>query len=153
MYAPANVSKVLTLASDAVTAANTTPVNLTGMSFDYESGGVYVWEMYMFVTPAAATTGCGFQLNTSTSPTVNELGMSFFHQLATTGTLSGGSSQADDTSLGVSSGMPGTSTYFVRGSGILIASAGGNGVFRFRSETTAVTTCKAGSIITVNRIK
>jgi hypothetical protein len=79
--------------------------------------------------------------------------MSFFNQLATSGTLSGGSSVADDTSLGVSSGVPNTTINFVNGEGILITGANsGTAQFRFRSETTAITTCKSGSTIIVKKI-
>jgi hypothetical protein len=103
------------------------------------------------VSPAAATTGCGFQFDLSSA--VTEINVSFFHQLANTGTLSGGHSISDDASVGVSSGMPGTSTYPVVGTGIL-RTAGNTGTaqLRFRSETTAVTTCKAGMTLVVEKI-
>jgi hypothetical protein len=144
-------STILTLANDAATAANTTPINLTGMSFPYAANSKYIFDMNMFTQAAAATTGHGFQLDVSSA--VTQIGMSFFNQLATSGTLSGGSSVADDTSLGVSSGVPNTTINFVNGKGILITGANsGTAQFRFRSETTAVTTCKANSTIIVTKI-
>lgn len=142
---------ILALGGNIATAANTTPVNLTGMAFDYLANSIYTFDMNMFVSSAAATTGCGFQLDVSTA--VTQIGMNFFHQLATSGTLSGGSSVTDDTSLGVSSGLPNTTINFVNGKGILITGAtGGTAQFRFRSETTAITTCNANSKIIVNKI-
>jgi hypothetical protein len=144
-------STILTLANDAATAANTTPINLTGMSFSYAANSKYIFDMNMFTQAAAATTGHGFQLDVSSA--VTQIGMSFFHQLATTGTISGGSSVADDTSLGVSSGVPNTTINYSNGKGILITGANsGTAQFRFRSETTAITTCKAGSTIIVTKI-
>ena len=142
---------VATLASDQATGANTTPVTLTGLSFSYEANAVYrIWAMGQ-VSPAAATTGCGFQFDTST--TFTELSVQFFHQLASTGTLSGGHSIADDASVGVSSGLPGTSTYPATVFGLLRTNANaGTAQMRFRSETTAVITCKAGFTLVVERV-
>lgn len=142
---------ILSLAGDAATAANTTPINLTDMSFSYVANSKYIFDMHMFTLAAAATTGHGFQLDVSSA--VTQIGMSFFNQLATTGTISGGSSVADDTSLGVSSGVPNTTINYSNGKGILITGANsGTAQFRFRSETTAITTCKAGSTIIVTKI-
>lgn len=142
---------VATLASDQATAANTTPVTLTGLVFTYEANAKYrIWFMGR-VAPTAATTGCGFQFDLSSA--VTSVNVAFSHQLASTGTLSGGHSIADDASVGVSSGMPGTSTYPVTGAGILITTSNsGTAQLRFRSETTAVTTCKAGFTLVVERI-
>jgi hypothetical protein len=146
-----STTTILTLENDAATAANTTPINLTNMSFSYAANSKYIFDMNMFTQAAAATTGHGFQLDVSSA--VTQIGMSFFNQLATSGTLSGGSSVADDTSLGVSSGVPNTTINFVNGKGILITGANsGTAQFRFRSETTAITTCKAGSTIIVTKI-
>ena len=142
---------ILALEGNIATAANTTPVNLTGMAFDYLANSIYTFDMNMFVSSAAATTGCGFQLDVSTA--VTQIGMNFFHQLAATGTLSGGSSVADNVSAGVSSGVLGTGINFVNGKGILITGANpGTAQFMFRSETTAITTCNANSKIIVNKI-
>jgi hypothetical protein len=103
------------------------------------------------VAPTAATTGCGFQFDLSSA--VTSINVQFHHQLANTGTLSGGHSIADDASVGVSSGMPGTSTYPVVGNGLLITTSNtGTAQLRFRSETTAVTTCMAGMTLVVEKI-
>lgn len=141
-----------TLASDAPTGANVTPVDLTGLVFAYAANSIYVFRWIGNVAPAAATTGCGFQLDVSSA--VTQISMGFTHQLANTGTLSGGHSVADDASVGVSSGMPGTSTYPVIGSGVLRTGANtGTAQLRFRSETTAVTTAKAGLTLVVEKIQ
>jgi hypothetical protein len=146
------VTTKLVLAADVSTGANTTPVSLTGLSFAFVANGKYVFDLYMLIQSAAATTGAGFQVDTSVA--VTAVGMTFMHQLANTGTLSGGSSIADDASTGVSSGVPTLNTNVpVMGRGLLIAGANaGTAQFRYRSETTAVTTCKANSTIVVTRI-
>jgi hypothetical protein len=145
-------STILTLADDVATGANTTPLNLGGMVFSYEANSKYVFDMYMLTQAVAATTGHGFQLDVSSA--VTQIGMSHFNQLATSGTLSGGSSVADKVSLGVSSGVAGTGINFVNGKGMLITGANsGTAQFRFRSETNAVTTCKANSTIIVTKIE
>jgi hypothetical protein len=142
---------VATLASDQATGADTTPVSLSGLVFNYEANSTYrIWFMGR-VSPAAAGTGCGFQFDLSSA--VTDINVEFFHQLANTGTLSGGHSIADDASVGVSSGMPGTSTYPVFGTGILrTTDNAGTAQLRFRSETTAVTTAKAGMTLVVEKI-
>jgi hypothetical protein len=142
---------VATLASDATTGANTTPISLTNLVFSYEASATYrIWFMGR-VSPAAATTGCGFQFDLSSA--VTSIDVLFFHQLANTGTLSGGHSIADDASVGVSSGLPGTSTYPVTGHGLLITTTNtGTAQLRFRSETTAAITAKAGFTLVVERI-
>lgn len=136
---------------DIATGANVTPVTLTGLVFNYEANATYrIWFMGR-VTPAAATTGCGFQFDLSSA--VTEINVSFYHQLANTGTLSGGHSIADDASVGVSSGLPGTSTYPVVGNGILVTTGNtGTAQLRFRSETTAVITAKANFAMVVEKI-
>jgi hypothetical protein len=142
---------VATLAGDQATGANTTPVTLTGLVWTFEANSTYFFRWIGKVSPAAATTGCGFQLDVSAA--VTEICMAFEHQLANTGTLSGGHSIADDASVGVSSGMPGTSTYPVIGSGMLRTGANaGTAQLRFRSETTAVTTAKAGMTLVVEKV-
>lgn len=142
---------VATLASDQATGANTTPVTLTNLVFTYAANSKYLIECMALVSPTAATTGCGFQFDLSSA--VTSIWVMFDHQLANTGTLSGGHSIADDASVGVSSGMPGTSTYPVRVHGLLITTGNtGTAQLRFRSETTAVTTCKAGTTLIVRKI-
>ena len=145
-------TKVATLASDVSTAANTTPVDLTNLVFDYEANAVYLFRWVGAIKAAAATTGAGFQLNVSSA--VTQISMGFTHQLANTGTLSGGSSIADDASVGVSSGIPSTNTDTpVDGQGILRTGANtGTAQLRLRSETTAVMTAVAGMTLVVERV-
>lgn len=140
-----------TLASNQATGANTTPVTLTGLVFSYAANSKYrIWFMGR-VQPAAATTGCGFQFDLSS--VVTAINIRFAHQLANTGTLTGGHSIADDASVGVSSGLPGTSTYPVSGEGLLVTGANtGTAALRFRSETTAVITALAGLTLVVEKI-
>ncbi len=142
---------VATLSGDQATGANTTPVTLTGLVFNYEANSKYrIWFMGR-VSPAAATTGCGFQFDLSSA--VTSIDVQFYHQLANTGTISGGHSIADDASVGVSSGLPGTSTYPVNGEGLLVTGANtGTAQLRFRSETTAVITAKSGLTLVVEKI-
>lgn len=143
---------VLTLASDAATGANTTPISLSGLVFNYAINSKYrIWAMGK-ISPAAGTTGCGFQFDLSNATGCN-ISVLFFHQLANTGTLSGGHSIADDVSVGVSSGLPGTSNYPVMVDGLLITGANsGTAQMRFRSEVNAVITCRAGFTLVVDKI-
>lgn len=150
-HAGSSPPTVATLAGDQATGANVTPVTLTGLVFSYIANSTYrIWAMGR-VTPAAATTGCGFQFDVSSA--VTAINIQFFHQLASTGTLSGGHSIADDASVGVSSGMPATASYPVTVFGLLVTGANaGTAQLRFRSETTAVTTCNAGFTLVVEKI-
>lgn len=142
---------ILTLASDVATGANTTPVTLTNLVFNFDANTTYLIKAIGRVKPAAATTGCGFQFDVSA--TVTSIDVSFYHQLANTGTLSGGHSIADNASVGVSSGMPGTSTYPVILDGMIVTGANaGTAQLMFRSETTAVTTCMSGFTLIVQKL-
>lgn len=146
------ISFRLTVSGDKATGANVTPVSL-GVSFNYLANSTYTFDIYAMVAPGAATTGCGFMVDTSTA--VTYVGTHVTHQLAATGTLSGASSIGDmaATLSGVSSGMPATASYPVLGGGLLITGANtGTATFYFRSETTAVTTCKSGSVILVVKV-
>jgi hypothetical protein len=139
------------LASDVSTAANTTPVNVTGLVFTFAANKNYVVEVFGLGSSAAATTGWGMQLDCSVA--VTRVFLSFFHQLANTGTLAGGHSVADDASAGVSSGVPGTSSYPFYAAGSLQAGAnGGTAQLRWRSEVAAVSTCRAGTIMRVREL-
>ena len=142
----------LVLAADKPTGANVTPVTL-GLSFNFLANSKYVFDIYALVAPGAATTGCGFMVDVSAA--VTYVGTHVTHQLAATGTLSGATSVGDmaATLSGVSSGMPATASYPVLGGGLLVTGANtGTATFFFRSETTAVTTCKAGSVILVTKV-
>ena len=143
---------LLVLINDITTGANVTPVDLTGMSFSFLANSKYLIELAGAVSAAASTTGCGFQIDVSVA--VTSVWLTFFHQLANTGTLSGGNSIADDVSQGVSSGIPANAgVYPVLGGGVLVTGAnGGTAQFRFRSETTAAVTCKAGTMIRITKM-
>lgn len=149
---PIAYTHVATLANDVTTGANVTPIDVTGLVFTYVPNSVYRFTVQGAVSAAAATTGCGFQLNVSTA--VTTVWMHFLHQLANTGTLSGGNSIADDASAGVSSGIPANAgIYPVTVWGLLRTGAnGGTAQLRYRSETTAATTCKAGTTWVVEKI-
>lgn len=139
-------------AADISTAANTTPVNVTGLVFSFIANSKYAIEIFGAIKAAAATTGAGLQFDTSAA--VTRVRGTFFHQLANTGTLSGGSTIADDASVGVSSGIPSTNTdtpFYWAGSLITGANAG-TAQLRLRSETTAVVTLSADTLMRVQKL-
>jgi hypothetical protein len=140
------------LASDVSTGANITPVNVTGLVFNYIANAVYVVEIIGRISAPAATTGAGLQLDLSSA--VDHVSLQHLHPLANTGTLSGGSSVADDASQGVSSGIPvANGIYPVFAIGVLdTAGNTGTAQLRLRSETTAVITIKAGTVMRVHRV-
>lgn len=140
-------------ASNVATGANVTPVNLTGMSFAYAAGGVYRIDIYGTVQAAAATTGHGFGVNCTSAPVLVSLSGGTI--LANTGTGTCWSAIANNAIVGVTSGLPSANTNVMSlGGGILVmnASTGGTCQFIFRSETTAVTTCMANTVIMITRV-
>jgi len=142
----------LVLGADKPTGANVTPVTST-LSFAYVANSWYVIQIFALVAPTVATTGCGFMIDVSTA--VTYVGTHVTHQLAITGTLSGASSIGDAavTSSGISSGMVSTAIQPVMGAGVLVTGANaGTATLFFRSETTAVTTLKAGSMFLVTKV-
>lgn len=149
---PAAFAVTAVLASDVVTGANVTPVNVPGLSFPFAANGRYLVEVFGSIQNAAATTGVGLQLDVSAAVTLTTL--TFFHQLANTGALTGGSSIADDASAGVSSGTPGANARVpFYACGTLIAGASpGTAQLRFRSETATVATLKASTILRVQAV-
>lgn len=52
-----------TLAGDESTAADTVAVDLPGLEFTFEPNSTYAFKWVGNVSPAASTTGCGFQLS------------------------------------------------------------------------------------------
>lgn len=134
------------------TAANTTPVSVTGAVFTYAANAIYqIWVMGR-LNSAAATTGAGIQFDLSS--VVNAIDVQFFHQIASTGALTGGHSIADDASVGVSSGVPaGPLDVPITAFGLLLTGANtGTCQLRLRSETTAVTELLAGTVMVVTRV-
>jgi hypothetical protein len=120
--------------------------------FTFLANATYAVEVFGVMQSPAATTGYGLQFDTSVAVTLNSL--TFFHQLANAGTLSGGSSIADDASVGVSSGVPSAAVNVpLFAAGIIKTGAnGGTAQLRLRSETTAVATIKAGSLMRVQKV-
>lgn len=140
------------LASDVSTGANVTPVNVTGLVFTFAANKNYVIELFGTISAPAATTGIGLQFDVSAA--VTQVAMTFFHQLANTGTLTGGNSIADDASAGVSTGIAANGAIVpVYASGILRSGANiGTAQLRLRSEVAAVSTIKAGTIMRVREL-
>jgi hypothetical protein len=143
----------LILASDVVTGANTTPVNLTGMSFSYEANATYVINIYASVTAAAATTGAGFGVNCSTAPSIVSL-----NGLTTTGATGAAAgwhtitnNAITATSAAIAAASP-TNTPMSGMGFVKMGGTAGTAQFIFRSETTAAATCRAGSVITVMKV-
>jgi hypothetical protein len=117
----------------------------------FAANSIYLFRWIGNVQAAAATTGCGFQLDVSAA--VTEISMTFYHQLANTGTLTGGHSIADDASVGVSSGVPATAAVTVSGQGILrTGGSTGTAQLRFRAEVAAIITAKAGMTLVVEKV-
>lgn len=141
----------LRLTSD-VTNATVTLANVTGLVFTFEANATYAIELYALCTSAVATTGYSFALDTSVA--VSNVGLTFFHQLANTGTLSGGSSIADATRTGLSSGVPTAGALVaIMGGGILVTSASiGTAQLQFAPEVAASATVKAGSVMRVMKV-
>lgn len=140
------------LAANAATGANVTPISLTGLVFTFEANSRYWVEFQGAVQAPAATTGSGFQLDTSVA--VTRVGLNFFHQLANTGTVTGGSSIADDTSVGVSTGRPtlGVDTPTTGSAYLITGASGGTAQLRYRSEVAAVSTVMAGFMMRVRKL-
>jgi len=134
------------------TAANTTPVSVSGAVFTYAINSVYrIWVMGR-LNSTAATTGAGLQFDLSSAVTsINVIGI---NTLAAAGTISGFASIADDASIAVSSGVPaGPLDVPIVANGLLITGANtGTAQLRLRSETTAVTELLAGVVMVVEKI-
>lgn len=143
--------QVLSLGSN-FTSANTTLGNLTGMSFNYLANSTYVFELYLRISSAAATTGHRIAVDCSTA--VTDVAVHFIHQLATTGTITGGSGIGDATSSAPTTGLPNTSSWLMIGSGILVTSSNaGSAQFQHASEVAANATVLAGSKIVVRKVE
>lgn len=144
---------VLRLAGNVSTGANTTLVDLTGMSFTADAGGIYAIDIKGMVQSPANTTGYGIGINCAQTPVAVALGGA--SQLANTGTVSSWSAIANNAIVGVTSGVPTNATNVpVHGGGVLVAHAtvAGTCIFRLRSETTAVTTMMANSLFLVRKV-
>jgi hypothetical protein len=141
------VKQAADVSNSAVTRVN------TDLVFSFDPAGVYAVDLYLLVTAAATTTGLALAFDTSVTVTVNAL--TFEHQLATAGTLTGGDSIADDTPRGISSGVPATSALVpVLAKGVIVAgAAAGTARLRFASEVSgSAVVFKANSAMTVTKI-
>jgi len=139
-------------AGATTTGANQTPVSVTDAVFSYVENAVYrIWVMGR-LNSTAATTGAGIQFDLSSE--VTAINVQFFHQLASAGTLTGGHSIADDTSVGVSSGVPaGPLDVPITAFGLLVTGANvGTAQLRLRAEVNAVTELLAGVVMVVERL-
>ena len=109
------------LASDVDTAADTVHVDVTGLVFDFEASSYYWVDIVGVMSSAASSTGQGLSFNTSVA--VSRVTIQFVHQLATTGTLTGGHGYGDDTTIATSSGISGNGALVpIMGMGTLISS-------------------------------
>lgn len=135
-----------------VTNATVTLANLTGLSFAFEANSFYCIEFYLLCTSAAATTGYSFALDVSVA--VTNVALTFNHQLANAGTLTGGQSIADATRTGLSSGVPTAGALTpVFGGGLLMSGASaGTAQLQFAPEVAASATCKLGSVMRVMKV-
>jgi hypothetical protein len=142
---------VVRQAADVTTPATAAFVN-TDLVFTFAANGVYVCDLFLLASSAAATTG--YRLGFDTSVAVTTVAATFSHVLANTGTVSGGQSVADDTATGLSSGVPTANAITpIQGSGWLVAAAtGGTARLRFGPEVAAAATFKANSVMRVHRV-
>lgn len=140
------------LANDLTTGANTNMNNVSGFVFTYEANSTYRVHVYGAIAAAAATTGCGFAFDVSTA--VTNVWLQFYHQLATTGTVTGGSQVIDATSYAVTSGTPANNQIIpVFATGLINTAANtGTAQLQFRSETTAAITLKAGTVMVIEKL-
>ena len=141
-----------TLANDLTTGANTTLNNITGFVFTYAANSIYRIHVYGAVSAAVTTTGNSFAFDLSS--VVTSIWFQHFHQLANTGTLTGGSSVADAASIGLSSGVPVANAVIpMTGFGLLRTGAiTGTAQLQFRSEVAAAAILRAGTTIVVEKI-
>jgi hypothetical protein len=135
------------------TGANTTPVDVTGAVFTYEANSTYFIRVMGRLNSTAATTGAGLQFNLSSA--VTAINVTFFHQLASTGTLTGGHSIASDASVGVSTGVPaGPVDVPITAFALLVTEANtGTCQLRLRAEVAAVTELMAGTVMIVEKVQ
>jgi hypothetical protein len=134
-----------------VAVAGTTLVN-TDLIFTFAANGVYVIDLYLLAQSAATTTGYGFAFDTSVA--VTTVALTFSHQLANTGTRTGGQSRADANAVGLSSGVDTINVIVpILGSALLVAAgSAGTARLQMRSEVAAGSTFKANSVLRVHKV-
>ena len=139
-------------AGATTTGANTTPVSVAGAVFDYAANAVYrIWVMGR-LNSTAATTGAAIQFDLSSA--VTAIDVQAIHALTAVGGVNVSYSIADDTSAGVTSGVPaGPLDVPIVADGLLVTGANtGTCQLRLRSETTAVTELMAGTVMIAERV-
>lgn len=124
----------------------------TDLIFNFAASGVYAIDLFLIATATATTTGFRFALDTSVA--VTTVALTFDHQLANAGTLTGGTAIADATAAGLSSGVPTAGALVpVMGVGILVAGASaGTARLVFGPEVAASATFKANSVMRVHQV-
>lgn len=133
-----------------VTNAAASFVN-TDLVFDFIPNSLYLIDLYLMCTSAAATTGYRFSLDVSAA--VTQIALAFTHVLANTGTVSAGDSVADATARGLSSGVSALGVIIpIIGKAILVTGANaGTCRLVFGPEVAASATFKAHSTMRVHK--
>jgi hypothetical protein len=140
------------LTNDLSTTGNNALNNIPNFVFDYEANSTYRINLYGAISSASTQAGCGFAFDVSSA--VTNVWLQFYHQLATGGTITGGSQVIDATSYAVTSGTPANNQIIPVYVTALINTSSNTGTAQlmFRSETTAIVTLKAHSILLVEKI-
>lgn len=144
------------VANDIASSAgnSTASVAITGLSFAYVSNAKYMLDGCFLVKTSVAA--CGIKLKLDSSGTVTKIALDYDHQLANTGTRTGGQCIADNTFAGYSSGLPALNTVIpctVRG--LLVTGTGqaGTVTVRMAPEIAGKVTMMANSMLVVTRVK
>ena len=140
------------LANDLTTGANTNMNNVSGFVFTYEANSTYRVHVYGAISSAATTAGVGFAFDVSSA--VTNVWLQFYHQLATGGTITGGSQVIDATSYAVTSGTPANNQIIPVYVTALINTTTNTGTaqLQFRSEVNTAVTLKAGTVMVVEKL-
>lgn len=140
------------LANDLTTGANTNMNNVSGFVFTYEANSTYRVHVYGAISSAASQAGVGFAFDVSS--TVTNVWLQFYHQLATGGTITGGSQVIDATSYAVTSGTPANNAIIpVFATGLINTNANtGTAQLQFRSEVNTAVTLKAGTVMVIEKL-
>lgn len=142
---------VSTSSGATTTGANTTPVDVSGAVFTYVANAVYkIWVMGR-INATAATTGIGVHFNVSTA--ITDINVQTIHAL-TTSTPGLGYSISDDSSEGVSTGVPAGPLDVPFETVALFRPGNNTGTcqLRIRAEVAAVTEVLAGCTMVVERL-
>ena len=136
------------MASDAATGANTFGVD-TGISFAAEANSIYYVQLIGRVQSVNTNTGYAFYFDVGTG---NEVTFTGGGQLANTGTCTMWSQTASGGAAGVTTGVPTSSAIPVMGQGLIRTNDATTVTLKYRSETNAVTTALAGTLLLVRKL-